>query len=137
MVRLALVLALVRGAAVVAAETLIDTDFGTATEPAKEPGNDRVTGVLPEAWHLEGTRFVERVALSETSNAYVFEGDGRSVAVLSPAPGHEPSDIPRPAGATVIDLFGNAVPADAKLDRHIVYVRTDRGAEELSRALGG
>lgn len=74
------------------------------------------------AWQLEGTQFSRRLELAHGVWAYVFTGEGRSVAVLSAGPQHAPYTIPHPAGATVEDMLGNPVAEGAQIDLGIVYV---------------
>ena len=83
------------------------------------------------AWLLECARFVRRVAVREGVTAYLFAGDGYSVAVISPAARHAAYALP--AGA--MDLFGNPLPENAALGSTVVYLPANAPAEELERLL--
>lgn len=87
------------------------------------------------AWLLEDTRFAKRLQLAEGIYAYLFAGGGRSVAVLSSAPKYGDFTIPRPAGVTVADLFGNPLPEGSKFAGRLVYLSTDQDIAALERAL--
>jgi len=76
------------------------------------------------AWLLDDARFVRRMELPDSAYAYLFESDDRRVAVLIGGPEHPESDIPRTAGAQVLDMFGNPVSPDAKLGRYPVFIVT-------------
>ncbi len=85
------------------------------------------------AWLLECTRFSRRVAVGEGVTAYLFAGDGYSVAVISPAARHAPYALP--AGA--MDLFGNPLPEKAPLGSTVAYLPLNAPVAELERALAG
>jgi len=74
------------------------------------------------ARQLEDTQFSRRLELADGVWAYVFTGDGRSVAVLSAGPRHAPYTIPHPAGAAVEDMLGNPVADGAEMDQGLVYI---------------
>jgi hypothetical protein len=70
------------------------------------------------AWFLEDTRVVKSYAPAEGVLAFVFQGAGRTVTVLSPRPRHAPYAVP--AGA--YDLFGNPITKGEALGKTLVYV---------------
>ena len=70
------------------------------------------------AWFLEDTKAVKSFSLAEGVEAFVFQGAGRTVTVLSPRPAHAAYAVP--AGA--YDLFGNPVAAGQPLSKTLVYV---------------
>jgi hypothetical protein len=86
------------------------------------------------AWQLEDTKFVRRATVAPNVHAYLFSGKGRSVAVLSP---HEQTRYSLPKGANLarFDLWGNALPAGAKLGATLNYVSLSGSVEALERAL--
>jgi len=95
-------------------------------------------------WQLEDTRFARRVALGPQGRgawAYLFEGAGRSVAVLVPrVPGGEGSstlpDAPIRLGQIeATDLWGNDVAAGSKLGATIVYASSRGSVDNLERML--
>jgi len=87
------------------------------------------------AWLLEDTRFAKRLELAEGIYAYLFAGDGRSVAVISSAPKYADFAVPQPAGVSATDLFGNPLPAGSKFAGRLVYLSADKSVEELEAAL--
>jgi hypothetical protein len=70
------------------------------------------------AWFLEDKKFAKSSSPASGVTAYVFEGAGGAVTVLSPLPSHAPYAIP--AGA--YDLYGNPVPKGQALGKRLVYV---------------
>ena len=70
------------------------------------------------AWFLEDTHAVKSYSPAEGVEAFVFQGTGRTVTVLSASPRHAVFSVP--AGA--YDLFGNPVPAGQPLGKTLVYV---------------
>jgi hypothetical protein len=89
------------------------------------------------AWLLEDTRFAKRLELAEGIYAYLFAGDGRSVAVISSAPKYADFTIPQPVGVSVTDLFGNPLPAGTKFTGRLVYLSTEKTVHELEALLTG
>jgi hypothetical protein len=89
------------------------------------------------AWHLEDTRFVKVVEVAKGVFAYLFEAkDGsRSVAALSPTPGHADYAVPVAEGITSRDLFGNPIPPGRPLGETLAYVTTDGRVDSLEAAL--
>ncbi len=87
------------------------------------------------ARQLEDTHFIRRLDLAEGVHAYLFAGDGRSVAVLAKRPGHAACAIPRPVGAAVEDLFGNPVDEGRRMGDELVYLCAEGGVEALAGQL--
>ena len=85
---------------------------------------------------IEGTRFNKRLKLGSDVYAYLFEADERAVAVLS-SRGAAKHSIPRPAGSTATDLFGNPLPPDATFTGSLVYLESDGRLAGLERGLLG
>ena len=88
------------------------------------------------AWLLEDTRFVKRLTVCKGVTAYLFEGAGRAVAVLSPMPAHADFTPPRGRGVEVLDLFGNPVPKGRPLGSRLVYLSAPGKAEKVAKLLG-
>jgi len=94
-------------------------------------------GVSTLAWHMEDTRFVERVGLVKNAWAYLFEAkdESRSVAVLSTHGKVEGYLIPTGDGVSAVDLFNNPIAPGTKLARRVVFVRGDGAAPRLKARL--
>ncbi|HUU09527.1 MAG TPA: hypothetical protein VM431_03200 [Phycisphaerae bacterium] len=87
------------------------------------------------AYWLEDTRFVKTVACAGGVTAYLFEGGGRAVAVVSPAAGHAAYAPPRAQGIQVLDVLGNPVGRDETLGARVMYLTGVRTAADLERLL--
>ncbi len=87
------------------------------------------------AWLLENTRFVRQVPCDQGVTAYLFQGDGRAVAVVSPMPGHAPWRVPEAQGTEAIDLFGNPVASGEPLGPYLVYLSARGDAAALEQVL--
>jgi len=74
------------------------------------------------AWLIEDTEFVERRNLAPGVFAYIFASPERAVAVLSTHPEHEKFVVPSAPGIETIDLFGNPVPPNTRLENDLVYL---------------
>jgi hypothetical protein len=68
-------------------------------------------------------------------SAYLFEGAGRSVAVLSPRPGHAAYTPPRGEGVEALDLWGNPLPQGQPVGEQLVYLSAPGPAQTLSQIL--
>ena len=88
------------------------------------------------AWHIEGTSFVKRIDLNEEVFAYLFQGEQRSVAVISGRPGSEPLAISHAEGITATDLFGNPLLGDATFGGTLTYLSSDGGMGAIEEVLG-
>jgi hypothetical protein len=88
------------------------------------------------AWLVDGIKFEKTLTLASGVNAYVFAGNGRSVAAISTAPGFSPHTITQPAGALALDLFGNPVTGPIKAGTNIVYLLSSAPAAKLESELG-
>lgn len=86
---------------------------------------------------LEERSFVKVVALTGDVYAYLFAGGGRTVAVISGKPGSNAYALPRVKGATIVDLFGNPLPAGTAYTGTLLFVESKRSPDELAKALGG
>ena len=87
------------------------------------------------AWHLEDTTFREMVEVAEGVYAYLFEGQGRTAAVLSSKEKFGEHVIPDPPGLSAEDLFGNPLPANTGFGGKLVYLSRRGGLAELKAAL--
>jgi len=87
------------------------------------------------AWLLEDTRFVKSLTPAEGVTAYLFEGAGRSLAVLAPMPNHAAWSLPSEAALALTDLFGNPLQPGAPLDKTLVYAAASLPAAELEKRL--
>src|SRR5690606_29179926 len=89
------------------------------------------------AWRLEGTRFARRVEVAEAVHAYIFSGDGRSVAVVAPHPARQATyALPAVPGGAWADLSGNPLKAGTQIGRRPVYLTVEGGVEAVERGLG-
>ena len=86
------------------------------------------------AEQIEGLKFVKTAEVAPGVFAYIFAGEGRWVAAISPKPGHAGYDVP--AGLTAVDLFGNPV-RSKRIAGHVTYVTGGSSAADLERRLGG
>ena len=89
------------------------------------------------AWHLEDTRFVKTLTITDGVFAYLFEGatDTRSVAVLSSAPGHAEYVLPDVPGAKLADLFGSRLRPGQPLGDTLAYLSAAAPVAELEKSL--
>jgi hypothetical protein len=90
------------------------------------------------AWHLEDTEFVETVEVAQNVFAFMFEGEGRSVAVLAAKLTKQTETgyaVPGLPGVKAVDLFGNPVPSGEKLTEKLVYLSGSMDAGRLMRML--
>ena len=94
-------------------------------------------GLSTAAWHLEDTRFAQRIELTKDAWAYLFEakGGGRSVAVLSPRGNAAGYTLPAGDRVRVVDLFNNPVAPGTKLGRRMVFVTAAASAQDLAALL--
>lgn len=83
------------------------------------------------AWHLEDTKFVSLITLSEGVYAYIFKGNNRSIAVLSTKIYHDKYIINSKGKAQLRDLFGNPLPDGFELKDTLVYVTFEGNINEL------
>jgi hypothetical protein len=82
------------------------------------------------AWLLEDRKFVSRFEPAAGVTAYVFEGGGKSVAVLAPRPGVS-ADWAPPSELARIDMYGNPVTEAAGLGPYVSYVTYEGDAAGL------
>ncbi len=75
------------------------------------------------AYLLEDMKFVKRVEVGKKVWAYVFEGRGVSLAVVSGEKNGEYL-FKRASGVEAVDLFGNPVEGDAKYSGRIFYLKS-------------
>lgn len=87
------------------------------------------------AWQVEGLKFAERVELADGVFGFLFEGNGRSVAVICPRPEHAPFNLPTGEGAGNFDIWLNPLPAGSPLERSSVYVSASGSAADLKKLL--
>jgi len=92
------------------------------------------------AWQLEGTRFTRTLQLDTGVVAYGFEGNGRSVVVLTrDVVGTRGYALPlaqaRIEQAEFSDLWGNELHGTAELDNTIVYLSSKKSLSALERVL--
>ncbi|MBT3289948.1 MAG: hypothetical protein HN380_21570, partial [Victivallales bacterium] len=87
------------------------------------------------AWHLEDTVFTRRTEVARGVFAYLFNGAGRSVAVLSSAPQHDPYAIPSHPDVLALDLFGNPLAAGSQFFGTLVYLSTENRPDLLQKLL--
>ncbi len=87
------------------------------------------------AWHVDGLAFSEMLTLSEGVTAYLFEGDGRAVAVVCPAPNHAGYQFPSSPLITLRDLWLNPLPPGAELLEHTCFVSMAGTGSQLKALL--
>ena len=90
------------------------------------------------AGHLEDTSYVETVEVAEDVFAFMFQGEGRSVAVLaakSATAAETGYAVPGLPGVKAEDLFGNPVPRGEKLTSRLVYLSGSMATGRLKRML--
>jgi len=87
------------------------------------------------AWYLEDMAFVKRISPAENVTACLFEGGGRSVAVVAPAGGREGWVPPARRGLEIADLFGNPLAGGKPLGDTLLYVSGRMPVGELERLL--
>jgi len=78
------------------------------------------------AWLLEDTKFVKTTEVKLGVFAFLFEGQGRAVAVLSTKPGYATYAVPTASGVQATDLMGNAVKAGTKVGDDLVYLSASK-----------
>ncbi len=88
------------------------------------------------AWLVEDTRYVKMVEPARGVYAYLFEGKGRAVAVLSSRPTHAPYVVPAGAGLEALDLFGNPLAKGSPLGAELAYL-TGKSLAAVEKAVGG
>ena len=93
-----------------------------------------LTAISGLAWQVDGTKFIQTVTLSDGSRAHIFEGAGRSVATVQPAPGRERT-LPNDPEITAYDLFGNVLQAGAVAPKELHYLQTSQPATALVEKL--
>jgi len=86
------------------------------------------------AWELEDTHFVKRAQVARGVYAYLFAGNGRSVAVIMSANDFAPYRAPRIANASVRDLFGNIL-TDGEFAGQVMYIEAPLSADALEQAI--
>ena len=84
------------------------------------------------AWELEGRKFVKRVQVAERVWAYLFEGRGVTVAVIS---GKEGGRYQTPASPDLVvtDLYGN--PSNGDYRETVLYVDSKRSPDKVEELL--
>lgn len=87
-------------------------------------------------WLLEDTKFAKHLEPKPGVFAYLFEGQGRAVAVLSTKPEHAAYKLPSAQGLQATDLFGNPVRPGTEVGDNLVYLAADK-LTELQNALRG
>jgi len=90
------------------------------------------------AWHLEGRTYARTVELKPDLFAYLFEGEGGTVAVIL-SKGIARGELAAvPAGVAVRDLFGNDLAAPVRLGDLAVFAEgTGMEAAAMAAALTG
>jgi hypothetical protein len=93
-------------------------------------------GLSALTWQLAGMEFVKRVEPAEDFRAYLFESEGRTLAVLARRPGDSGAyPVPRKEGVVVEDFLGNPLPAGAKAEGTLVFMGGEIALEELAKML--
>ncbi|MDR3709811.1 MAG: hypothetical protein P4L33_16060 [Capsulimonadaceae bacterium] len=87
------------------------------------------------AWLIDGLSFDRRMTLAPGVFAYIFAGNGRTVAVLSTAPAHSPYAILPPVGTQALDLFGNPVNGRIAANENVIYLLSATPAGKLEKQL--
>lgn len=99
------------------------------------------------AWQLEDRKFVKTIELSNRVYAFIFEGRGATVAVISGAPGAGQYSFKKPqAGGissllgisdkySVNDLFGNPIEGEVRYEGQVFYISAPVSADEMEKQL--
>ena len=87
------------------------------------------------AWHLEDTKPIKVLEVGPGVYAFLFEGRGRSVAVLALKPGGKPWPLPDLPRVTAADLFGNPPAPGEALTEKLLYLSAQTDAAELEKML--
>ncbi|MDR3709809.1 MAG: hypothetical protein P4L33_16050 [Capsulimonadaceae bacterium] len=87
------------------------------------------------AWLVDGLAFDRMLTLASGVYAYVFSGAGRTVAAISTAPGHAAYRLDPSAGDQALDLFGNPVKGQIKVDTNMLYLTSVKPAAALEKKL--
>ena len=86
------------------------------------------------AWLLEDRKFVKCVPAGENVWSYIFEGRGKTVAVISGKANGRYSFQPAD-DIEVLDLFGNSIKGPVKYEGRIFYLESTKTVAELETAL--
>jgi hypothetical protein len=92
-------------------------------------------GYSAMTWMLDGQRFVERFQNEHGNTVHLFEGDGRTVALIISRPGQPRFQVPRRSGLTGADVFGNPVRAGEVSPNNVLYLQYEGDANALRRLL--
>jgi hypothetical protein len=83
------------------------------------------------AWHVDGLRFAGHIEPAKGVHAWLFEGQGRAVAVLTPRPDHAPFTPPQ--SASIRDLWMNPVPSGSPVDKGTLFATIEGTASDLRK----
>ena len=85
---------------------------------------------------MEDVKFTRRAEVATGIYAYIFNGNGRSTAVLSRTPQAGEYAIPDAEGVAALDLFGNPLPPGSTFSGTLIYLSTEEGVEFIEKLLG-
>ena len=114
--------------------------FGTMEDGAPHPS---LAAFSNAAYLLEGARFVASRQFAPGVTAWVFEAPAqgqnpaRSIAVLASSATAALVEVPQIAGASALDLFGNPLSANAKIERTLIYLSAPGTGQALLEKLAG
>ncbi len=87
------------------------------------------------AVNLEDKKFLKAITLAEGIYAYLFADAKSTVAVISGKPGCRAYTLPDTAGLSVVDLFGNPLPAGAMYKGTLLYISGNISPEAMESKL--
>ncbi len=89
------------------------------------------------SFFVEGRKFVKTLPLADKSYAFIFEGRGKAVTVLSGNSGCAPLALKVPVASEAFDLYGNQVKGTLPFDGKVAYLLFEdvRHAEDAIASL--
>ncbi len=88
------------------------------------------------AYNLEDKSFVKRISVGENVWAYIFEGKGKTVAVITGYKQGKASFM-QAEGLNFLDLFGNLISGKVEYRGTLIYVQSGLPLEKLEKTLSG
>ncbi len=87
------------------------------------------------AWRIEDTKFEKCLPLGGQNFAYLFRGQGRTVAVIAPAQATRGLELPVVEDWKLSDMLGNPFRGRAISDNRLVYIESAKGVDEVEAQL--
>jgi hypothetical protein len=86
------------------------------------------------AWLLEDRQFAKRISVGDQVWAYLFEGRGKTIAVIS-GKLNGTYTIPQNSELEVLGLYGNKRTGEVRYNNQLLYVSSALSADELAKSL--